>query len=105
VRANNNAVYEKLFLVEFSSAAGDEEQGVLLSEALGDCPLVMDAPPRHVSMSRTTAADLESCNDPFDVKPFLLLQAHDSSAHTDCELAANQPGAFPIRYNSEHILV
>lgn len=103
VKANNNAVYEKLFVVELSRELGangrpGSKRSVVLREALGDCPLVMDAPTRATSMAATTAADLATCDVPFDVKPLLHLASHDHSARTPCEAAADAPGAFPIRY-------
>jgi len=100
VGANNNAVYEKLMVVK-KRRRGNEVL-VTLSEAAGDCALVMDAPPRADSMARTEASDLESCDKPFDIRPFLKLVASDPGVQgpSSCEAAADAPGAFPILYEA-----
>ncbi len=111
VRANNNAVYEKLFWVERTRGRRRGRSrgpgSVTLREAAGDCRLVLDAPTREASMRRAAPRDLASCADPFDVQPFLaLLDAAGLAAvagggdggRTGCEAVADDPGAFPVRY-------
>jgi len=99
IRANNNAVYEKLFLVRRLTRGKEvgKEVSVTLSEAAGDCPVVMDAPSRADSMKRTEARDLQSCDKPFDVKPFLRV-AQPREGPSACEAAADARGSFPILY-------
>jgi broad specificity phosphatase PhoE len=97
VKANNNAVYEKLLTVSVTRA---EDTSVLLREAAGDCPLVMDAPTRAVSMAQTSARDLATCDEPFDVKPFLHLTENNGTdapfSTSSCEAAADDADAFPM---------
>jgi|MDSY01.1.fsa_nt_gb hypothetical protein len=103
VKVNNNAVYEKLFVIERSANGAQPGSDatpttrVVLREALGDCALVMDAPKREDSMSTVSRDDVASCSVPFDVAPFLNLT--DNVSPTTCEAAADKPGAFPIEYH------
>ena len=107
VKANNNAVYEKLFVINRRVAASSDEndshlsETVVLQEAVGDCGLVMDAPTRENAMAVVAPRDVESCSVPFDVSPFLnLTTAGSSSVPTACEAAADVKGAFPVVYRS-----
>jgi hypothetical protein len=111
VRANNNAVYEKLFVVEITDSAssgGGVRTGAgegpsssqskyksrprsigtmtMLREVLGDCRLVMDAPTRQQAMKSPQARDLASCTLPFDVRPFLMLWPSSSSSSSSSPL-------------------
>jgi hypothetical protein len=99
VKANNNAVYEKLMTVAVTRA---DESGtsVVLREASGDCRLLMDAPTRAASMARTSARDLAACDDPFDVAPFIerLHVEHGAIGATACEAAADAAGVFPFTH-------
>lgn len=113
VKANNNAVYEKLFVITQrrtgGDSAGDSESTLEvlteLQEAEGDCPLVMDAPLRESSMEATVSSDLASCVDPFVAEPFVDIDpeaeadaARNPATATHCEAAADDPNAFPIRW-------
>ena len=124
-RANNNAAYEKLFVVDVSvpdrsssgggggggggAAGGAADAVVVLREVAGDCPVIMDAPSRAESMRSPMRGDLASCTLPFDVRPFLALggdalgggaRASDVEGRpaTACEAAADAPGAFPVMH-------
>ena len=151
VKANNNAVYEKLLVVERTlttevveagSGAGGEageagEQGgeggkrgkggkaakandaaeavtrtvtTVLSEAAGDCPIVMDAPKRADVMRATVAADLQSCDAPFEVLPFVETDYRAEAARRDdplapstCEAAADEAGAYSFWLGGQRI--
>jgi len=145
IKANNNAVYEKLLVVEHtvttqveapvsgeavgkSGAGGDgrkggetaeeglDEAGVtrtvttVLSEASGDCPVVMDAPKRTDVMKATVAADLLSCDAPFEVLPFVetdpraeALDHANPLAPSACEAAVDAPGAFSFFADGQRI--
>ena len=130
VKANNNAVYEKLLVVESTltteteaavtvevvSEGGTDEASVtqtvttVLSEASGDCPIVMDAPKRADVMRATVAADLISCDAPFEVLPFVetdpRAEAEDRAnplSPSTCEASADAPGAFQFWMDGQRI--
>ena len=116
VKANNNAVYEKLFVIERRTVQSNDTMTtgrgeIILREALGDCALIMDAPTREKSMEVIAKSDVESCSLPFDVTPFLNVKSvgtgsgeggdERKSSSTECEATADTYNAFPILYNKK----
>lgn len=82
----------------------------VLSEASGDCPIVMDAPKRADVMKATVAADLMSCDAPFEVLPFVETDPRAEAvgranplAPSTCEAAVDAPGAFAFYTDGQRI--
>jgi len=67
---NNNAVFEKLFILEVPRE-GDNR--TVLRELRGKCQQVMDAPSKSSSLHELARADVVTCKDSFVVADFLDL--------------------------------
>merc|ERR1712032_158701 len=70
-KPNNNAVLEKLFIVNRTLLHSDGGAVTMLRELAGRCAKVMDAPDGKVSMSQLLQADVSTCTEPFEVAKFI----------------------------------
>jgi len=98
-KPNNNAVFEKLFVLEASSDGG-ATTSTTLRELAGRCAMVMDAPPLADFTDGLTEADVASCTSPFDVSDFIELESasgNGSLQGTACTRIAEAEGAYPIQ--------
>jgi hypothetical protein len=94
-KPNNNAVLEKLFVLELP-AHGAKHQSLTMRELRGKCPLVMGAPDKTASWSDLATSDVTSCSKPLVVSDFLDLKDGVDPKDTTC--VENAPeSAFPIQ--------
>jgi len=91
-KPNNNAVLEKLFILEVPPEGSHH---TVLRELRGRCQQVMGAPPTSMSWRELATADVATCKDPFAVADFLDLARVRSLKNTDCVKNAPE-SAFPI---------
>jgi len=92
-KPNNNAVLEKLFILETTPG---EVPSFELQELAEKCATVMDAPDGKVSMNRLVQADVATCATPFMVSKFLGLENTGPSSDTPCVQLAAADNAYPI---------
>lgn len=94
-KPNNNAILEKLFILELPSAGGGF-QSVKMRELKGKCALVMEAPSKEESLGNLATADVANCSSPLIVSKFLDLQAGVQPDQTACVKCAPE-SAFAIQ--------
>lgn len=96
---NNNAVFEKLFVVDVSKADAlpTTTPHFTLSELSEKCAKVMDAPSGQDSMSMLTQQDVATCTSPYNVSKFIGLDRSDANKGPRCVPLAATPDAYPIQ--------
>lgn len=108
-KPRNNAVFEKLFVLETDTAAegssskSDEDSvRFVLRELLGRCRSVMDAPDGKDSMDALVVEDVLSCVGPFPAFLGLLdIPTNGNDKKTQCVQLAEREGAYPIHADFE----
>lgn len=83
-KPNNNAILEKLFILDFKPKQGLANLTITMRELRGKCSLVMDAPTKTDSWSNLATSDVTSCSIPFPVSDFLNLQDGVDPQNTTC---------------------
>jgi len=93
-KPNNNAVLEKLFILELPKQH-DASQVAIMRELRGKCHKVMDAPSMESSRRELAVQDVASCTTPFPVAHYLHLVDKPSLQETNC-VNNGRASAFPI---------
>jgi hypothetical protein len=92
-KPNNNAVLEKLFLLEYRRDDAARRATTVLREAAGRCPRVMDAPDGRAAMDGLARDDVRTCGAPFDVARFLGFPPPDEPEEREREEEDQQAAA------------
>mmetsp|Transcript_106241 Transcript_106241/g.317430 ORF Transcript_106241/g.317430 Transcript_106241/m.317430 type:complete len:464 (+) Transcript_106241:81-1472(+) len=94
-RPNNNAVLEKLFLLEVPGQ-GDSPSTVL-RELMDNCAMLMEGPSKSTSMASLVESDVASCTAPFAANHFIKSPPEQSPGEQSACVRASSPEAYPVR--------
>merc|ERR1719506_286821 len=95
-KPNNNAVLEKLFILELKQDPRDQQWRIINREQSGKCHQVMNAPHKSAFFSRLADKDVASCTGSFDVSDFISPVSADTLDDSTCVLSAPE-AAYSVR--------